>query len=272
MPGTTRVVIAGAAGRMGQTLVRCARQDAGIVLAGAVECGGHPDLGRDAGELAGIGPVGVPVTGDLAAVLAGADVLVDFTLHDAVPGNVAVAARLKRAVVIGTTALNADETLAVDKAASSVPVVWAPNMSMGVNFLFAMARRAAALFGPSYAVSIDETHHVHKLDAPSGTALRLGEKVAEGANARFEEVMLHDEGGVMDAYPAGRIVIRSFREGEVVGDHTVRFDGPGERVELTHHARSRDAFALGALHAAKWVCTRRPRRYDMQDVLGLREV
>lgn len=268
----TRIVIAGAAGRMGQALVRCVRQVDGIELVGATECPGHAMLGRDVGEIAGIGACGVALVDDLAAVLGGADVLIDFTFHTVAPQNAAVAAKLGRAIVLGTTGLTAEESVAVSNAAYAVPVMWAPNMSLGVNLLFAMARTAAAVLGSSCRVVIDETHHIHKKDAPSGTALRLGEKVAEGANLHFDDVMLHDEGGRMESYPPGRIAIRSHREGEVVGDHTVEFDGVAERITLTHHAKSRDALALGALHAAKWVCTRRPRLYDMQDVLGLRDV
>lgn len=267
-----KVVIAGAAGRMGQALVRCSRQVDGIELVGAVEHPAHELLGRDVGVIAGGGVAGVTLTADLSTVLADADVLIDFTFHSVVPQNVTLAAKLGRAVVLGTTGLTPEESMAVDRAAGSVPVVWAPNMSLGVNLLFAMACKAAAVLGVSYNVVIDETHHIHKKDAPSGTALRLGEKVAEGAGVRFEEVMLHDEGGLLDTYPPGRIAIRSHREGEVVGEHTVVFDGAGERITLSHHAKSRDALAIGALHAAKWVCTRRPRLYDMQDVLGLRDV
>lgn len=269
----TRIVIAGAAGRMGQALIRCAMAMPDVELAGATEQPGHELLGHDAGEVIGSDTrTGVVLTDDLEPVLAQADVLIDFTYHTVVPQNAQLAAKLKRAVVIGTTGLTTDESMAVDKAANQVPVVWAPNMSVGVNLLFAMAQRAATVLGADYDVRIDETHHIHKLDAPSGTALRLGEKAADGAGVRFEEVYLHDEGGVMESYPAGRIVIRSYREGEIFGDHTVVFDGPGERVELSHHAKSRDALALGALHAAKWVCSQRPRLYDMQDVLGLRDV
>jgi 4-hydroxy-tetrahydrodipicolinate reductase len=258
---------------MGQALIRCAMAMPELELAGATERPGHEWLGRDTGEIIGSeSRSGVSLTDELEPVLAQADVLIDFTYHSAVPRNAQLAARLKRAVVIGTTGLGTDESMAVDKAANSVPIVWAPNMSLGVNLLFAMAKRAASVLGTGYEVRIDETHHIHKLDAPSGTALRLGEKVADGAGVRFEDVYLHDEGGVMASYPAGRIAIRSYREGEVFGDHTVVFDGLAERVELTHHVKSRDALALGALHAAKWVCSQRPRLYDMQDVLGLRDV
>ena len=267
----TKVVIAGAAGRMGQALIRCCQQLEGIELVGAIEQAGHESLGCDAGTLIGGEAIGVAVTDDLAAAISDADALIDFTFHTAVPGNAQIAANAGRAVVIGATALEGDERAVVEKAAGKVPIVWAPNMSLGVNLLFAVSKRAAAVLGDGYRIRIDETHHVHKFDAPSGTALRLGEKVAEGAGVRFEDAYVHDEGGAQDSYPDGSIPIRSFREGEVVGDHTVSFENAGERIELTHHAWSRDAFAMGALHAAKWVCTRRPRLYDMQDVLGLSE-
>jgi 4-hydroxy-tetrahydrodipicolinate reductase len=142
-------------------------------------------------------------------------------------------------------------------------------MSLGVNFLFAVLRKAGAVFGLDYSVTIDETHHIHKKDAPSGTALLLGEKVADGWGKDFGEVMLHDEGGKLETPPADKITIRSHREGEVVGDHTVRLESAGETVEFTHRAWSRGAFATGALKAALWVVDKRPRLYDMQDVLGL---
>ena len=266
---TTKIVIAGAAGRMGQALVRCSQKTDGIELVGATEHAGHESLGQDAGTLAGIDSVGVPLVSDLREALGSADVVIDFTFHEVVPVNAALAAETGRAMVIGTTALSDEETAIVERAADKVPIVWAPNMSLGVNLLFAFSQRAAAVLGDGYRVSIDDTHHIHKLDAPSGTALRLGEKVAEGAGVNFKDVYIHDEGGKQNSYPAGSIPIRSFREGEVVGDHTVSFENEGERVELTHHAWSRDAFAMGALHASKWVSTRRPRIYDMQDVLGL---
>ena len=268
---SVKVVIAGAAGRMGQALVRCSQKVDGVELVGATEYAEHPALGQDVGELAGIAPVGVVLTDNLADALADADVIIDFTVHTAVPQNVKTAADMGRAAVIGTTALDDAETAVVQQAANKVPIVWAPNMSLGVNLLFAMSKRAAQVLGPDYRVIIEDTHHIHKLDAPSGTALRLGEKVAEGAGVDFKSVYIHDEGGKQESYPAGSIPIRSFREGEVVGDHTVAFENDGERIELTHHAWSRDAFAMGALHAAKWVATRRPRLYDMQDVLGLAE-
>ncbi len=272
MQGDVRIGIAGAAGRMGQALIRCSQKVAGVLLVGAVEHATHTQLGEDSGEIAGIDPVGIALSADFAAAVGRADVMIDFSLHDAVPEHARLAAHGGCALVVGTTGLSADEVQALNEAARKVPVVWAPNMSPGVNLLFAMADRAAAMLGPSYRVIIDDTHHIHKKDAPSGTALRLGEKVAEGAGVDFSDVYIHDEGGSRNDYPDGSIAIRSFREGEVVGDHTVCFDGIGERVSLTHHAKSRDAFALGALQAARWVVSMAPRMYDMQDVLGLRSV
>ncbi len=265
----TRIVIAGAAGRMGQALVRCSQQLPDITLAGATEAPGSPVIGADAGETAGGPALGIAITDNLEAVLGEADVVIDFTFHEAVPGNVRTAATLRRAAVVGTTALTADEAQAVTEAANLVPVVWAPNMSLGVNLAFAMVKRAAQVLGPDYAIEIDDVHHTRKKDAPSGTALHLGRKAAEGAGRVFEQVVVHDEEGRDDIHDPARIVIRSFRRGDVVGDHTVSFSHATETLSVTHQAWSRDAFAMGALRAAVWVCTRKPRLYDMQDVLGL---
>jgi 4-hydroxy-tetrahydrodipicolinate reductase len=266
----TRIVIAGAAGRMGQALIRCARQVEGVVIAGAVEQAGHASLGQDAGAVAGTPPLGLAVTADLEAALSQADVLIDFTLHSSVPANILVARNLRRAAVIGATGLAAEEAAAVTHASAVIPVVWAPNMSLGVNLLFAAVRKTAAVLGRGYSVDIDETHHIHKQDAPSGTALRLGEQVAEGWGVGLDAVMRHEEGGnAVQAQPGG-IVIHSHRAGEVVGDHTVRFDVGGESLAFSHRALNRDAFAAGAVRAAAWVVRQRPRLYDMQDVLGLR--
>jgi 4-hydroxy-tetrahydrodipicolinate reductase len=265
----TRVTIAGAAGRMGQALVRCCEQLEAVTLVGAVEAPGHAALGRDAGEFAAGRNVGVPLTDDLEAALQNADVLIDFTFHEAVPRNAQVASRRGCAIVIGTTALTDEEAASVSEAANRVPIVWAPNMSLGVNLVFAMVKQAARVLGPGYAVAIEDVHHIHKLDAPSGTALRLGEKAAEGAGMRFSDVYVHDEEGRAGIEDPTKIVIRSYRRDEVVGDHTVKFTSSAETITLTHQAKSRDCLALGALHAASWVVTRRPRLYDMQDVLGL---
>jgi 4-hydroxy-tetrahydrodipicolinate reductase len=264
-----KVVIVGACGRMGQTLLRCAKRLDGIAVVGATEVAGHPGLGRDAGLAAGAGESGVLLTDDLKAALSGADVLIDFSSHEAVPMNLRCAVELRRAVVLGTTALNDAERAAVQRAAQVVPIVWAPNMSLGVNLLFALVEKAAGILGPDYDVEIVETHHRFKKDAPSGTALRLGEKVAAGRGQVFASVANYGREGMVGERPRGQIGIHAVRAGDAIGDHTVMFATEGESVELTHHATSRDAFAMGALHAARWVASQRPRIYDMQDVLGL---
>jgi 4-hydroxy-tetrahydrodipicolinate reductase len=268
-PSKTRIVVAGAAGRMGQAIIRCLQNVHGVELAGAVEMTVHKDLGKDSGVLAGVEKTGVMLSSDMKAVLSDADVLIDFTFHNAVPINVMLASQLGRAMVIGTTGLDASEASAVKKAAEKVPIVMAPNMSIGVNLLFAMVKKAATTLGPDYRVEVDETHHIHKKDSPSGTALRLGEKVAEGLGWDFKATMIHDADGAFRKHPEGKIVVRSHREGEVVGDHTVSFGNEVERIEFTHRAWSREALALGAIRAAQWVVSRKPALYDMQDVLGL---
>jgi 4-hydroxy-tetrahydrodipicolinate reductase len=251
---------------MGGALVRCAARTEDIRVVAAVEQTGHPSAGRDAGEAAGVAAIGVPI---LAASDAAhrADVFIDFTFHTAVPAQARLAAELGKGLVVGTTALDEAETAAVRSAAQRVPVVLAPNMSLGVNLLFALVERAAATLGMGYRVEIDETHHIHKKDAPSGTALRLGEKAAAGRGQDPRSALAPDPKGPV---AGDRIVIRSHREGEVVGEHTVAFSDPGETVELTHRAHSRDALAMGALHAARWVVGKSPGLYDMQDVLDLR--
>ena len=263
-----KLAIVGAAGRMGNSLVRCAQKVDGLDVVVAIDQPGNPALGKDVGEMAGLAAINVKISDSLQDV-ADYDVLIDFTLHAAVPGNVKVAAAAGKAVVIGTTGLNKEETSQVHGAAKKIPVVWAPNMSLGMNLLFAEVKKAARMLGADYGVEIDETHHVHKKDAPSGTALRLGEKVAEGSGRDFQDVYMHDPDGERGESQKDKIVIRSFREGEVVGVHTVSFENDGEKIEFTHRARSRDAFAMGALRAAQWVAGKEPGLYSMQDVLGL---
>jgi 4-hydroxy-tetrahydrodipicolinate reductase len=265
----TNIVIAGAAGRMGHALLAYSTKIEEITIVGAIERDGHPDLGKDSGTVAGLEPNGIALTTDLRAALLQADVVIDFTYHTSVPENAKLAAELSRAVVIGTTGLTAEETAVVEAAAFKVPILWAPNMSLGVNLLFAAVKKAATILGSEYAVSVEDVHHIHKTDAPSGTGLRLGEKIAEGANVPFEDVYVHDEGGQLTEIPKGKIVIQSHRRGEVIGDHTVRFASDEETVEFTHHAWSRECLAKGALKASIWVSNKRPRLYNMQDMLGL---
>lgn len=266
----TKVIILGAAGKMGRALIKCASTIEDIQVSGAIEADNHPDLGKDAGTVAGIDEINIPISADLDAALDDADVTIDFTFHTAVPANAAAVAAKRRAMVIGTTALDEKETMAICKEADIVPILFAPNMSLGVNLLFAMVEKAAKILKGDFLVEVDETHHIHKKDAPSGTALKLAERVADGWRKELKDVMIFDENGSIKTPPEGKVLIHSHREGEVVGDHTVAFGNDTERIEFTHHAWSRDALALGALRAATWVVTQKPAIYDMQDMLGLR--
>lgn len=265
----TSISILGAAGRMGQKLVSCSRDFPTLRLAAAIEQGGHPALGRDAGTLAGIEAMGVTVTDPAAA--APADVTIDFTFHAAVPANIANAlANGAKGYVLGTTGLAPEEKAAVEEAAKRIPIVWAPNFSLGVNLLLSLARQAGALLdAANYDVEIVEMHHRHKKDAPSGTALGLAEAVASGRNIALESAACYGRQGIVGERPAGQIAIHALRGGDVVGDHTVIFAADGERVEITHKASDRAAFARGALRAADWVVGREPRIYTMAEVLGL---
>jgi 4-hydroxy-tetrahydrodipicolinate reductase len=262
----TNLAILGAAGRMGQALVRCAQRLPDVRIAAAIETEGHKALGSDAGILAGVGSLGLPVTAGPAAP---ADVIIDFTFHTAVTANVRQAVAARQAIVLGTTGLTEAEQAAVRAAAAQVPVVWAANMSLGVNVLLDLVRRAAAILGPEYDAEIVEMHHHFKKDAPSGTALALAQALAAGRNVDLQEVACYGREGMTGERPRGQIGLHALRGGDVVGDHTVMFACEGERVELVHRAGNREAFAMGALRAALWLRSRQPGLYTMRHVLGL---
>jgi 4-hydroxy-tetrahydrodipicolinate reductase len=265
-----KVAIVGAAGRMGQALVRCSKLVTGMQVVAAVDTATCPLCGRDSGLISGIGENGIKITHDLAAAVKAADILIDFSFHENVPVTVALATQHKKGVVIGTTGLNPAERAAMGEAAKVIPIVWAPNMSVGVNLLFSLVEQAAKALGLDYDVEITEAHHKFKKDAPSGTALRLGEKVAQGRNQNFRDVAVFGREGLGGERPRGEIGIHAIRAADIVGEHTVLFATEGERVELTHRATSRDALAKGALQASLWLAGKKPGLYDMQDVLGLR--
>jgi 4-hydroxy-tetrahydrodipicolinate reductase len=266
----TKVAILGAAGRMGQALVRGCRTVEGLSLAAAVERADHPNVGHDAGFPAGLGGTGIVISSDLRQVLNTADVAIDFTFHGVVPENAEICAAAGKPAVIGTTGLDAAETARVRKAAERIPIVWAPNYSLGVNLLFSLVRRAAQTLGPEYDIEVVEMHHHFKKDAPSGTALGLAKAAAEGRGVDLDAVANYGRHGQTGERPKGEIGIHALRGGDVVGDHTVMFAAEGERVELSHKVSGRDALAHGALLAARWVMGRKPGLYDMQDVLGLK--
>ncbi len=265
-----KVAIVGAAGRMGQALVRASRAAEGVALVSAVEIPANPWVGRDAGLAAGIGDIGVRIGADTRAALMAADVAIDFTFHTAAPGNAALCAELGKALVLGTTGLDAAESARVREVAAHVPVVWASNYSLGMNLLFSLVQQAAKALGPDYDIEIVEAHHHFKKDAPSGTALSLAKAAAAGRQQELDRVAVYGRHGITGERPRGEIGIHAIRGGDVVGDHTVLFAAAGERVELTHRASGREAFAPGAVLAARWVTGRAPGLYDMQDVLGLK--
>jgi 4-hydroxy-tetrahydrodipicolinate reductase len=254
---------------MGQALVRGIPRFPELRLAGAVERSDCPALGKDAGVVAGCSETGILINADLPSAAQAARVMIDFTLADAVLEHVRFAVEQKKAMVIGTTGFGETGKTEIAAAAHLIPIVCAPNMSVGANLLFALVKQAAIVLGLDYDVEIVEVHHKHKKDAPSGTALRLAERVAEGRQQDFRKVALYGREGLTGERPRGQIGIHAVRAGDAVGDHTVFFAREGERVELAHRATSRDAFAMGALRAALWVAGRDPGLYDMQDVLGL---
>ncbi len=256
------LAVLGASGRMGRAVLRLAHE-AGLTIACAVA--GDAD-GRDAGDLAGIGALGVRVTSDISAVAgSGADVLVDFSAPAALRAVCGACAEARIALVSGTTGLDAAAEDGLDRASREIPVLWEPNMSVGVHVLSALVERAAALLGPSYDIEVVEAHHRGKVDAPSGTARRLAD-VARGARGAGRDV--HGREGRPGPRKADEIGVHAVRGGDVVGDHTVYFLGEGERIELVHRASSRDLFARGALRAAAWLADRPPGRYTLRDVLG----
>jgi 4-hydroxy-tetrahydrodipicolinate reductase len=266
-----RIVIAGAGGRMGRTLIHAVAASKGLKLAGAVEAAGSAVIGRDAGELAGLGPNGVKVTGDVAPLLKSADGLIEFTI----PAATLAFAELTNAAglvhIIGTTGHSAEEEKVIAEAAGRARIVKAGNFSMGVNLLAALVKRVAKTLDEAYDIEIVEMHHNKKIDAPSGTALMLGRAAAAGRGIDLAQRSMRGRDGVTGARCAGDIGFASLRGGTVVGDHTVTFAGPAERVELTHRAEDRMIFARGALHAALWARDQKPGLYSMADVLGLSE-
>jgi 4-hydroxy-tetrahydrodipicolinate reductase len=264
-----KIAIAGAGGRMGRTLIELVLQSDDLTLAGAIEAPGSPALGKDAGAAAGP-PCGVQVTADAAAAVAGADCLIDFSAPAATLGHLEYCVKSRVAMVIGTTGFSAQQRERIVAAAGRIPIVLAPNMAVGVNVVFKLAETAARVLGDGYDVEIIEAHHRHKVDAPSGTALRLGEIVSQALGRDLRESASHGRQGNTGARDPRAIGFHAIRGGDIVGEHTVLFAGEGERVELTVRSTSRATYALGALRACRFLKGRTAGFYDMQDVLGLR--
>lgn len=266
----TNVIVAGAAGRMGQRISYMVQQNPELTLSAAFEQPDNPAVGKDVGENAGFGTTGVVISPGLESVIDQGDVIIDFTFHMATMEFVKIAAAHGRAMVIGTTGLSADELQTLKEAAtSSFPCVQAPNMAVGVNVLFKLVEKAAAVLGDAYDVEIVEAHHRMKKDAPSGTALKLGEMAATALGRDLSQVGVFERNGIIGERTDQEIGIQTIRAGDIVGEHTVYFAGAGERIEISHRAHNRDNFARGAALAAAWVTGRANGVYSMFDVLEL---
>jgi 4-hydroxy-tetrahydrodipicolinate reductase len=264
-----RIAIVGAAGRMGKTLIQAVAETEGLVLGAASERSGSSLIGTDAGDLAGVGRLGIKLVEDLASVVDDFDVLIDFTAPVATLRHLAICRAHGKPMVIGTTGLDEMQKTAIDSAAADIGIVFAPNMSVGVNLCFKLLDIAARVMGEESDIEIIEAHHRHKVDAPSGTALRMGEVVAAALDRDLGEVAVYGREGQTGARDRNCIGFETIRAGDVVGEHSVWFASEGERVEIVHKASSRMTFARGAVRAAGWLVGQGKGRYDMQDVLGL---
>ncbi|WP_374393820.1 4-hydroxy-tetrahydrodipicolinate reductase [Tabrizicola sp.] len=263
------LVVTGASGRMGQTLIRLAQASDKLRLVGCVERAGHPWIGRDVGEAMGGAPLGVKVTDDALEAFSKAQAVVDFTAPAATVEFAALAAQARAVHVIGTTGLEPQHLARIEAAARHAVIIRAGNMSLGVNLLTRLTQKVAAALDADWDVEIVEAHHRMKVDAPSGTALMLGQAAAEGRGVSLDETKVSGRDGITGARPKGAIGFSAIRGGDIVGEHDVIFAGEGERIILRHMATDRAIFARGALRAAVWGQGRKPGQYDMMDVLGI---
>ncbi len=258
----------GVAGRMGKTIASCVDDTEGVELAGGTERPGSPAIGKDVGEVAGLGKCGALVSDQLASALDSCDVVIDFSLPESSMETLRLTVAKNKSLVIGTTGFSAEQKKEISELAPKIRCVLAPNMSIGVNMLFKAVRDVAQALGDDYDVEIVEAHHKFKKDAPSGTAVRISEIVAEALNRDLGEVGVYGREGITEGRGPKEIGVHTVRAGDIVGEHRVLFGGMGETLELFHRAQSRETFARGAVRAAKWLVDQAPGLYDMQDVLG----
>ena len=257
---------------MGQRIGYMVSQHPELNYAAAFEATGNPGIGNDPGVMGGWGETGITIEEGLEAVIDKGDVIIDFTFHKATMEFAKLASAKKRAMVIGTTGLSAENLADLEALAANFPCVQAPNMAVGVNVLFKLAAKTASILGDDYNIEIVELHHNKKKDAPSGTALKLAEMAASGVHRDLEKVGVYERNGIIGERTVEEIGVQTVRGGDIVGEHTVYYAGPGERIELTHKAHSRDNFAQGAAKAAAWVADKEPGMYNMFDVLGLQDL
>lgn len=268
--GTVAIAIVGAAGRMGRMLVQTVHAEADMSVAAAVERQDDPLVGMDAGSVAGIGEIGVTIGSSLDRALAISDVCIDFTLPGPTVDHARTCQSQRRTMVIGTTGLSPEQLAIVQDAASDIAIVHAPNMSVGVNLCFKLLDVAARALGDSVDIEIIEAHHRNKVDAPSGTAVRMGQIIAGALGRNLADCAVYGREGHTGIRERKTIGFETIRAGDIVSEHTVMFAGEGERIELTHRGTSRANFAAGAVRAARWAVSQPPGMYDMQDILGLR--
>jgi len=265
-----KVGILGAAGRMGKTLIEAVQSTEGLSLAVAVDVPGSSLVGVDAGEMAGVGKLGVPLVDSLAEVINAADVFIDFTLPEGTAANLSLCEQHGKPIVIGTTGLTDEQKQHLQQVATKVPVCFAANYSVGVNLTLTLLAQAAKVLGDDVDIEIIEAHHRHKIDAPSGTALVMGEVIANELGRDLKECAIYGREGRTGERDRKTIGFETIRAGDIVGEHTVMFAGEGERIEITHKASSRMNFARGAVRAAGWLVKQEAGLFDMQDVLGLK--
>ncbi|MFZ6017144.1 MAG: 4-hydroxy-tetrahydrodipicolinate reductase [Nitrospirota bacterium] len=266
----TKIAVAGAAGRMGSRITALSMEYEGLQLTGAFEKRGHKDIGRDIGAVVGIGNIGVILVDSLESIIDNIDLIIDFTTVNSTKENLRLASSKGKAMVIGTTGFSKDDLKEASELTKNIPCVMASNMSMGVNLLLKILQDIARVLGDEYDIEIIEAHHRLKRDAPSGTALKMAQVIADAINRNLEEVAVYARKGLIGERTKKEIGIQTVRAGDIVGEHTVIFGGLGERIEITHKASSRDTFARGALKAALWLSGKPAGLYDMQDVLGLK--
>jgi len=264
-----RVIVVGAAGKMGSRIIHIINETPSIVLDRAIERSDHPSIGKDIGEIIGLGKMNIPLEGDLKK--GGGDVVINFTNPKASIGSLEFAQKMGLATVIGTTGLSPEQMERIKELSKGVRCVFSPNMSVGVNVMFKIVQEVTQVLGPEYDIEIFEAHHRLKKDSPSGTAAKLGELIAKASGRDFNQVGVYGRKGMVGERTKEEIGMQVIRAGDIVGEHTVLFGGIGERLEIIHRAHSRDNFARGAVRAALWVVNQPNGLYDMQDVLGLKK-
>jgi len=267
-----KAIVTGAGGRMGGRIISIISQTSGIEAVGAVEKKGHPAVGRDVGEMLGLGKIGVVVEESLSACIPKGDVVIDFSFHEASVEHLMIAAAARKAIVIGTTGFTPEESARINELAPKTRCVLTPNMSVGVNVMFKVLSDVAKILGNDYDIEIIEAHHNQKKDAPSGTAVKMAQLIAQSLGRNLDQDAVYCRKGMIGERTKKEIGIQTVRAGDIVGEHTVIFGGLGERLEFIHRAHSRDNFARGAIRAALWIVGQPDGLYDMQDVLGLKGV